>query len=99
MSSARKQGCELTRRAPAGWSDPRRYGIRGCMPDPVKSVVGSSRGTRLAGGTTVCPRATKNSMYARRMSALFIFVFPVVAAEPIGDPRPGLRGGIEGEAA
>ena len=68
------------------------------MPDPVKSVVGSSRGTRLAGGMTVCPRATKNSMYARRMSALFIFVFPVVPAEPIGDPSPGRRSEIEAGA-
>ncbi len=44
--------------------------MRGCIPDPVNNVVGSSRGTRLAPGMTEWPRSVKWAMYAALSAAV-----------------------------
>ena len=44
-----KQGWELTNLLPSAWDSPVKYGISCCIPEDVKSVVGSSGGTRGAG--------------------------------------------------
>src|SRR3989344_3264479 len=85
MSSARNDFCESASRPPFGCSLPRRYGRRGCMPLPVKSVVGSFCGTSEAEGIIACgriggafppeadpPWAEKNSRYFVRISLMFI---------------------------
>src|SRR3989344_4065341 len=72
MSSARNDFCESASRPPFGCSLPRRYGRRGCMPLPVKSVVGSFCGTSGAEGITECPLSLKNSRYFVRISLMFI---------------------------
>ena len=47
--------CESAIRLPSGWGWPSRYGSIGCIPLPVKSVVGSFSVTKEADGTTACP--------------------------------------------
>jgi hypothetical protein len=54
---------ESVRRFPCGCGSPRRNGTRGCIPLPVKSVVGSFSGTREALGITACPLFSKYSKY------------------------------------
>src|SRR3989344_2255262 len=68
MSSARKHFCEFAKRLTAAGSLPSKYGINGCIPLPVKSVVGSFSGTVGEDGIIACPRSLKNSKYFSRIS-------------------------------
>ena len=58
MSGVRTHFCALAARGNGGTRWPRKYGLNGTMPALTSSSVGSSA-TRLADGTTVCPRCAK----------------------------------------
>ena len=69
MSLVRKHFCTEVARGQGGTSSPRKNGLKGTMPAMVNSTDGSW-GMRLAEGTGVWPRSTKNRVNAaRRWSA------------------------------
>ena len=60
MSCVRKHFCEVVVRGAGGSSRPRKYGICGCMPALVSSVVWSSaRGINGHEGSRLCPFSSK----------------------------------------
>ena len=64
MSTVRKHFCTEVARGQGGTSSPRKNGLNGTIPAMVNSTVGSW-GMRLAEGTGVWPRSTKNRVKAR----------------------------------
>ena len=61
MSVVRKHFWTSVRRGAGGFSRPRKYGLKGCMPAVVSSTEGSwTLGTSEAEGTTLWPRSAKN---------------------------------------
>ena len=52
----------------------RKYGIKGCIPEPVNNVVGSFCGTTKARGITTCFWAFINSKYFFLISWAVIIV-------------------------
>src|SRR3954467_12858976 len=98
MSGVRMHFCTLTARAYGGVRWPRKYGLNGTMPALTSSRVGSSA-TRLAEGTTVCPRSSKNPRKRRAASADSISVAILVVLDdrvtrlehPARPGGPGVR--------
>ena len=65
MSTVRKHFCTEVARDHGGTSSPRKKGLKGTIPAMVNRTVGSC-GMRLADGTAVWPRSTKNRVNASR---------------------------------
>src|SRR3954469_13566976 len=73
MSVVRKQRWTSATRGAGGFSWPRKYGLKGCMPAVVSSTDGSwTEGTSEAEGTIRCPRSSKKVRKVRRISFEFI---------------------------
>src|SRR3989344_4416083 len=81
MSSARKDFWESTKRFPIGCFCPSKYGIKGCIPEPVNRVVGSFSGTKEEEGITLCPLFSKNSRYFFLTSSELIVIVYCVCEE------------------
>src|ERR1700739_1781641 len=71
MSGVRTHFWHEVARRKGGVCWPRKYGLNGCIPALTSNRVGSSA-TRLADGTTVCPRCSKYLRKRRTISAASI---------------------------
>src|SRR5690606_36838950 len=78
--------CALVIRGDGGVRWPRKYGLNGTMPALTSSRVGSSA-TRLAEGTTRCPRSSKNARKRRATSAdsISVAILVVVSGVVVDD--------------
>src|SRR5436190_3433501 len=103
MSTVRKHFCAVVVSGAGGFSRPRKYGICGCIPAVVSSVVWSSvRGTSGADGTRRWPFDSKKDRNPSRISAdvrTTAIVGASNAGEPLVPPRgPLLQGDNAGRA-
>src|SRR4051794_6281177 len=70
MSTVRKHFWHDVSRWLGGFSSPRKYGLKGCIPAVVRSTEGSyDEGTSDADGMRRWPRSSKNDRYFSRISS------------------------------